>query len=142
MAITAIDAQLEIDSDRGVIYVHTKKTPQFGVTVLRMCGLPTPIPLDKMLDITVKDDAISADKYRKLAKEAYDYYTVKTLEECNQEALRDTIVSLTTAINELTKSSTSVMFSWDAKLPHHKNKTVKAGLVTRKRSGPIGNMGA
>ena len=42
-----IDGQLEIDSNRGVIYFHSGKT---GHTVLRICNLPTPIP-DKMLDI-------------------------------------------------------------------------------------------
>ena len=39
--ITTHDAQLEIDHDRGVIYVHCKRT---GRTLLRICSLPKPIP--------------------------------------------------------------------------------------------------
>lgn len=41
MATTIHEAQLEIDADRGVIYVHCKKT---GRTLLRICSLPKPIP--------------------------------------------------------------------------------------------------
>ena len=44
---TTIEGQLEIDSERGVIYFHYK-----GITRLRICSLPRPIPLDAMLDIT------------------------------------------------------------------------------------------
>ena len=40
MTIT-IDGQLEIDQDRGVIYFHSFNT---GITALRICQLPTPIP--------------------------------------------------------------------------------------------------
>jgi hypothetical protein len=36
-----IDGQLEIDSERGVIYFHNGST---GVTDLRICNLPIPIP--------------------------------------------------------------------------------------------------
>lgn len=46
-----IDGQLEIDSDRGVIYFHSKE----GYTALRICSLPKPIPIPKvstMLDVT------------------------------------------------------------------------------------------
>lgn len=45
------EAVLEIDSDRGVIYVHDALT---GMTLLRICRLPTPIPndFDEFLDIT------------------------------------------------------------------------------------------
>jgi hypothetical protein len=46
-------AQLEIDADRGVIYVHSKET---GITLLRICGLPTPIPTGEPLDISLRDD--------------------------------------------------------------------------------------
>jgi hypothetical protein len=35
-------AQLEIDHERGVIYVHCNKT---GRTLLRICSLPKPIPV-------------------------------------------------------------------------------------------------
>jgi len=34
------EGQLEIDSERGVIYFHSK----FGITLLRICSLPKPIP--------------------------------------------------------------------------------------------------
>ena len=43
-----VTGQLEIDSDRGVIYFHSNLT---GATTLRICNLPTPIP-EHMLDIT------------------------------------------------------------------------------------------
>lgn len=49
-----IEGFLEIDSNRGVIYFHSKT----GQTLLRICSLPTPIPLpvgepsEVMLDIT------------------------------------------------------------------------------------------
>jgi len=39
--IITIDGQLEIDQDRGVIYFHSFNT---GITALRICQLPTPIP--------------------------------------------------------------------------------------------------
>ena len=40
---------LEVHGDRGVVYVHG---PQ-GITLLRICGLPTPIPdPNEQLDIT------------------------------------------------------------------------------------------
>lgn len=42
---------LQIDSDRGIIWVHSPD----GYTVLRLCSLPTPVPLATsfwMLDIT------------------------------------------------------------------------------------------
>ena len=44
------EGQLEIDSDRGVIYFHNNN----GCTLLRICGLPTPIPSGpkSLLDIT------------------------------------------------------------------------------------------
>lgn len=38
---TIYDAELEIDHDRGVIYLHCAKT---GRTLLRICSLPTPVP--------------------------------------------------------------------------------------------------
>lgn len=38
---TVHKAQLEIDHDRGVIYVHCGRT---GRTLLRICNLPKPIP--------------------------------------------------------------------------------------------------
>jgi hypothetical protein len=46
-----IEGQLEIDSDRGVIYFHDNK----GFTVLRICSLPKPIPFPvpgELLDVT------------------------------------------------------------------------------------------
>jgi hypothetical protein len=36
-----IEGTLEIDQERGVIYFHSRST---GVTDLRLCDLPTPIP--------------------------------------------------------------------------------------------------
>lgn len=51
-----VKGELEIDTDRGVIYFHTsnkKMVKKFGgVTLLRICGLPRPIP-EKELDITL-----------------------------------------------------------------------------------------
>ncbi|MDP2365077.1 MAG: hypothetical protein Q8M94_15075 [Ignavibacteria bacterium] len=44
-----VNAVLEIDPERGVIYIHDTKTSH---TVLRICKLPKPIPTDQMLDIT------------------------------------------------------------------------------------------
>ena len=44
-----LDGQLEIDPDRGVIYFHRTDT---GQTLLRICRLPSPIPIDEFLDIT------------------------------------------------------------------------------------------
>lgn len=43
-------AYLEIDAERGVIYVHSVET---GQTLLRICQLPTPIPDDgkNLLDL-------------------------------------------------------------------------------------------
>ena len=43
-----IDGQLEIDTQRGVIYFHSND----GITVLRICSLPKPIPAGEQLDIT------------------------------------------------------------------------------------------
>ena len=57
--ITRIPAELEIDHERGVIYVHLtdkKKVKELGTqTALRICGLPRPIPQlnERMLDINV-----------------------------------------------------------------------------------------
>lgn len=55
---TLVRGQLEIDTKRGVIYFHIsepKGLPTFnGVTLLRICRLPTPIPVDRFLDITHK----------------------------------------------------------------------------------------
>lgn len=42
--------QLEIDTERGVIYFHSANT---GQTLLRICRLPTPIPHPPtLIDIT------------------------------------------------------------------------------------------
>jgi len=47
---------LEIDHRRGVVYFHADNEAtikKFGtVTLLRICQLPTPIPIDTALDIT------------------------------------------------------------------------------------------
>jgi len=51
-----IRGELEIDSDRGVIYFHTedeKIIEQYGsVSILRICRIPTPIP-ERAIDITL-----------------------------------------------------------------------------------------
>lgn len=54
-----VAGQLEIDVDRGVIYFHASDSAfaeKFqGVTVLRICGLPKPVPLDQgLLDVTCR----------------------------------------------------------------------------------------
>jgi hypothetical protein len=49
---TELEGILEIDHERGVIYFHDKSN---GGTALRICSLPTPIPIPKFgegLDIT------------------------------------------------------------------------------------------
>ncbi len=46
---TQQDAQIEIDHERGVIYVHSMKT---GRTILRICQLPKIPETDELLDIT------------------------------------------------------------------------------------------
>ena len=46
-----LEGILQIDTTRGVIYFHTNE----GLTALRICSLPTPIPEimpGSMLDIT------------------------------------------------------------------------------------------
>jgi hypothetical protein len=55
---TTIMGALEIDHDRGVIYFHALDVYRFdaGITVLRICQLPKPIPKPErgssLLDIT------------------------------------------------------------------------------------------
>jgi hypothetical protein len=48
--------QLEIDRARGVIYFHCvdpQDVERLGaVTILRICQLPVPIPVDRTIDIT------------------------------------------------------------------------------------------
>lgn len=41
MSVIKIDGELEIDTERGVIYFSSRET---GHTTLRVCRLPTPIP--------------------------------------------------------------------------------------------------
>jgi len=58
MKNTLIEGQLEVDHDRGVIYFHCsdeKQAGEFGVTPLRICGLPKPIP-KAQLDVTLAED--------------------------------------------------------------------------------------
>lgn len=55
MATMTFDGQLEIDSDRGVVYFHSGIS---GTTLLRIQGLPSPIPnpqKTEMLDMRVLD---------------------------------------------------------------------------------------
>ncbi len=56
MSSKHIPGELEIDTDRGVIYFHTTSeviAVQMGTaTPLRICRLPKPIPVDRQLDIT------------------------------------------------------------------------------------------
>jgi len=52
--VTQLHGILEIDHKRGVIYFHCdelEKVEKFGVTALRICQLPKPIP-ERALDIT------------------------------------------------------------------------------------------
>jgi hypothetical protein len=46
---TKIEGQLEIDHERGVIYFHENAT---GITRLRICQLPRPVPSTDQLDVT------------------------------------------------------------------------------------------
>jgi len=50
------NGELEIDTERGVVYFHVKNPAtafSIGtVTLLRICQLPTPVPTDRQLDIT------------------------------------------------------------------------------------------
>lgn len=47
-----IEAAVEIDYARGVVYIHDKRT---GATILRVCNLPAPIPLNvSFIDVTNK----------------------------------------------------------------------------------------
>ena len=57
MSSIKIKGELEIDSERGVIYFHTSdlevlEKNQGQSTILRICHLPKPIPTSMMLDIT------------------------------------------------------------------------------------------
>lgn len=59
MATTKLSAELEIDHERGVIYVHLANPQDIaGVhTALRVSGLPTPIPQIKdhgLLDVGIR----------------------------------------------------------------------------------------
>lgn len=57
MDTTKIEGQLEIDHERGVIYFHSSKT---GSTVLRICRLPKPIPVDdSLLDIRIETSDVN-----------------------------------------------------------------------------------
>ena len=47
--VTEYTGTLEIDHDRGIIYFHEIDT---GMTLLRICRLPKPTPVNKQLDIT------------------------------------------------------------------------------------------
>jgi len=57
MSTRTIKGELEIDSERGVIYFHTNDEAEVEkcgtVSILRICRLPTPIPDDQQLDITM-----------------------------------------------------------------------------------------
>jgi len=56
MTTRIIKGELEIDSERGVIYFHTNDEAEVDrcntVTILRICRLPTPVPSHQQLDIT------------------------------------------------------------------------------------------
>lgn len=50
------DCQLELDTYRGVLYIHNKET---GTTILRICRLPKDINLQTdlgQLDITLSNE--------------------------------------------------------------------------------------
>ena len=48
MSSSEIKGVLEIDHERGVIYFHA----YYGITQLRICSLPKPIPDGLAMDIT------------------------------------------------------------------------------------------
>ncbi len=58
MATTSLDGVLEIDHERGVVYFHLTNLEQAraigGTTLLRICGLPKPVPRDKALDVAIR----------------------------------------------------------------------------------------
>lgn len=58
MSFVVENCQLEVDTDRGVIYVHSPE----GYTALRVCGvksgMPKPSPL-RMADITLKFQSVA-----------------------------------------------------------------------------------
>ena len=58
---TEIKGVLEIDHDRGVLYFHAEDKAimrKYGsVSVLRICGLPRPIP-ERALDVTLREDRV------------------------------------------------------------------------------------
>jgi hypothetical protein len=52
---TTVEGQLEIDHIRGVIYFHVNLPKEnLPPTLLRICGLPRPIPAGTMLDLTIR----------------------------------------------------------------------------------------
>jgi len=52
MSTRQIEGQLEIDYARGVIYFHPRdEVITGGGTLMRIQGLPRPIPKNQMLDI-------------------------------------------------------------------------------------------
>jgi hypothetical protein len=55
-----INGELEIDSERGVIYFHPHEGPMVGASQLRIGGLPKDIPTNRQLDIIVGQDSFTA----------------------------------------------------------------------------------
>lgn len=56
------DCVLEVDQDRGVLYVHSPD----GFTALRICGMPPGAPLpspSQMLDVTLKGQDLASGTF-------------------------------------------------------------------------------
>lgn len=68
-----IEGQLEIDTDRGVIYFHSNTT---GTTVLRICNLDLPKSDFDFLDITFGLHIFSVDSFVRKGKR--DLIQIKT----------------------------------------------------------------
>ena len=56
-----IDGQLEIDTRRGVLYFHAAEGKLRGASVLRICGLPKPLPR-KVIDLTLRGGMAGAPR--------------------------------------------------------------------------------
>lgn len=100
MTTQTFEGQLEIDNERGVIYFHDNAT---GGTKLRICNLPTPIPVNAALDIThlINCDWQGEVRIISLTAEKENEMSVLTrAEEKNREAVEHLSVAIK-AISEI-----------------------------------------
>jgi hypothetical protein len=49
--IERVDGQLEIDTDKGIIYFHAAKTGRTGRTIMRICRVPYLSNFNPQLDV-------------------------------------------------------------------------------------------